>query len=188
MWTLPMWFTETPWPPIVILLIVAAILVGVWYPNRRGWPLVGVALIVVLCVGIYFVEREIVTDREVVEASVLDMVEACKSGDVDATLAFISPQRAALRVLIGGAMKLVDIEDDVHVTDLDVRMVAGRTQAISHFRANGTISAPSFQFHGSQPSRWELTWQKTGDGWKVIEIKRLSVVEGRELSIMDRAE
>src|SRR5262245_40755728 len=118
-----MWFTETPWPPIIILLILAAILVGAWYPNRRGWPLVGVAIIVLLCVGIFFIERAIVTDREIVEASVIDMVEACKRGDIPATTDFISPQRLPLRVLIAGAMKLVDIEDDVHVTDLDVRMV-----------------------------------------------------------------
>jgi hypothetical protein len=183
-----MWFTETPWPPIVILSVLAAILVGVWYPERRGWPLVLVGVLAVLGVGTYFLERVIVTDAERIETSVLEMVEACKRDDVEGTLDFISPQAVRLQAEIAFAMGLADVEEDVHVSDLSVDMVAGRTQAVSHFRANGTINVPSIGHRGPHPSRWELTWQKTGSDWKVIQIRRLNVIDGREMKITERSE
>lgn len=183
-----MWFTENAWPPIIILSVVAVILFGLWQSQRRSGYLAGVVIALFAAVGVYFVEGAIVTEAELIETSVQQMVAACERGDIPATVGFIAPQEVALQLQIAAAMALVDVENDVRVTDLDVRMVAGGTQAVSHFRANATIGIKSMGHRARHPSRWELTWQKTGDDWKVIEIQRLNVVDGRAMDLMNRAE
>lgn len=183
-----MWFTETPWPPIVILAAIAAVLVGLWANSHRAAPLIGVVLLFFMAVGIYFVEQSIVTERERVEARLGDLVEAAKGGDVDAVLAFLSPQEQMLRQLIRGALRLVDIEDDVRITDLNTAMRTQNTLAITRFRANGTISVGSQSVRHHAYSMWEVTWQKSRGQWIVVAIKRLDPMDGSERGLLDPRE
>jgi hypothetical protein len=65
-----MWFTETPWPPFIILSIISAGFFSLWYAQRRPRQLQ--ASIAFLALGglVIIVEQLIVTESERVEANV----------------------------------------------------------------------------------------------------------------------
>lgn len=183
-----MWFTETPWPPIVILVTVAAVLAGLWTKNPRKSTLLGVVVLLIASLGVYVVERQIVTESERVEENVQSMVDAAVRGNVDEVVAFISPQEDGLRRMVKYGLEMVDVEDDARVTDLSVQMTTGKTQAIARFRVNATIRIRSMQHEGRHPSRWEFIWRKSGKDWKVTEMRRLNVLTGEPMGVMDHRE
>jgi ketosteroid isomerase-like protein len=179
-----MWFTETPWPPIFLLGIVACVLLALWYSQKRAVWLFGVIVVVASCVAIYFIEQAIVTDAERVEENVRQLVAAFQRKDRQATLSHFSVGARELRIAVDRALDLVDITR-VSVKDVDVRLVAQGSQALSHFRANGTGTLAGLGGSTEFASRWELTWQKEGDVWKIVEVRRLNPIKEEEMSMFD---
>lgn len=180
-----MWFTETPWPPIVIFSIVAAVLVAVWSAQKRAWPLIGAATLVVLCVLTYVFERFYVTDGERVEADVLGLAHAFQHKDLEKTLSYFSPQAVKLRAEIENAMYFVTVENDLDIKDMSVTLVSAGSQAVSRFRANATVSVKGFGNVGFKPSRWDVTWQREGGDWKIVKVERLDVLQDKKIGILD---
>lgn len=180
-----MWFTETPWPPVVLALVGAAFLLVAWSSRGQTKFLVGAVLLVLLCVVIYVVEGQIVTDAERVEASVHELCHAFQRKD-EATYDYISQTAPEIKVALMGAMALVRVQDDLSVTDVSVEMLAQNSRALSHFRANATIDVVGYGNVGRQPSRWELTWQREDDEWKVIRVTRLHPITGEEMGLLER--
>jgi hypothetical protein len=176
------WFTENPWPPIIILAIVTVVCVAAWTSQKRGIWLVAGLLAVVAAVIVFVVERAIVTDAERVGQSVHDLAAAFQRKDRDGTLSFISLQAPELRVLVAQAIDWIDLPNGINIKDLRVRTSNENTRAIAHFHANGTGSIRGMGTgHGA--SRWELTWQKEGTQWKIIEVQRLNPFKDEKLEI-----
>lgn len=181
-----MWFTENPWPGVVIFLVL-----GGWFLVRalqtglaKHWALAGVCA--VAAIGVYVVEDWIVTPAEEIEARVGELLQACKAGEVLPVISFISDSNRNLQVMVGTGMALAKIHDDVRLTDMHVRMVANNTRGISHFRANGTISVNQQAISTHVSTRWEVTWQKEADEWKIVSIKRLNPLNGEEMQMLER--
>lgn len=183
-----MWFTENPWPGVAFFLVLACFFLarGVQRGLARDWGLAGVMLVGALAV--YLIEQAIVTPAEVVAAQVHDLLADCKQGDTAAVLQRISNNNLMLKTVIASGLALAKIHDDVRLTDVHVRMLAENSRAISHFRANGTISVNSMSYTNHASTRWELTWQQEGEQWKVIAVKRLNPLNGDEMGILDRSE
>ena len=177
-----MWFTETAWPPIIVCLVVAAIAGGVWSTHRKGWLLGLTGLMLALCPILWLVERQIVTPAEQVEAAIFELAAAVRDGDADRAVSFLSPQVPLLHASVRSAMAMADIDDDLRITDLNVRMTSAETRAISHFRANATIRARTMPHESRYPTRWELTWQRQDGAWKVVAIERLDPIKGDRIS------
>ena len=135
-----MWFIDTPWPPILICVVMGVILFLVWSSNKRGMFLLGAAGMVVAAVMIFFIERLIITEAERIEANVYALADAVKADDVERTLSFFSERVGSGRAKIATAMSLYDISDDMRITDLQVEVTAANSIGTSHFRANGTIT------------------------------------------------
>lgn len=187
-----MWFTETPWPPIVILSVVAVALLLAWSANRRIAYLLAAMLSVLAGVGVYFVEQSVVTERERVEATIHDFVHTFRDesatynvtspaplgGEVK-SIDFVSSSAPLIRTLVWTGLNVVKVED-VRITDLDVTMTSENSRAVTHFRANATISVTGYGNLGRKPSRWELTWQKEANDWRVIRARRLNPITGEE--------
>lgn len=182
-----MWFTETPWPPIFILLVVCCFLVAAWQGSKRAIYLVWVVALLAACAGIYFIEEVTVTESERVERNVHDLVHAFQRKDKQATINFFSQQVPEYRAILEKAMDIVDIKGDVDVKDVNVLVVSENTQAISHFRANATISIRGLLQDSHQPSRWELTWQKEAGEWKIVGVQRLNPVTGEKMGILQQS-
>lgn len=180
-----MWFTENPWPPIFILGAAACVFVGIWWTQRRGAWLIGALACLVGSIVIYSVEKSIVTERERLEQHIVELTTAFRKGDQDKTLAFFSPQAPLLKTLVLGAIKMVEVDDDLAIKDVAVTVYNEASQADTHFRANGTISVLSGNYRGHTPSRWLLRWQKEAGEWKIVEVHRLDTLKDEELPIFE---
>ena len=194
-----MWFTETPWPPIIILAVIAAISAAAYITTQRSWHLATVLTLAILGVVIYFVEDSIVTERERVEQSIAEMVHAFEQKDVDRVAGFFSQQWRVpielpmvrqldfipVRFAVQQAMDLVEAEGDLRLTDVSVEMKNNDTRATSHFRVNGTFRVKNYGDVGHQPTRWEFDWQKEGGEWKVIRIERLDPINRTPMKIFE---
>jgi ketosteroid isomerase-like protein len=185
-----MWFTETPWPPMLIGVIVAFILFLGWTSQRRTVYLLGAIGCLLGCVAIYLVEEAIVTESEAVEQLVLDLADAVERDDADAALSHFGSSLSSIgyRTAVAGAMAAYDIQDDMRITDLHVRMEDDGQTAVSHFRANATIAAKTGSMQHYGPTRWELTWKRDAAGeWKITDVQRLNPITGEAIGFLDRS-
>jgi hypothetical protein len=187
-----MWFTETPWPPILILCVLGVLLFLGWVSQRKTGYLAGVAFCVALCGGVFVVEQQIVTEAERVEQRLLDFTAAfqrdsLKRGLINAMVGG-GPELESLQFLQGeevrrlatNALDLIDIQDDVRISDIRTRMTNKDSRAITQFRASASVTV-SGSSAVRQPSRWELTWGKEDGEWKVLRATRLNFMSGQPL-------
>lgn len=189
-----MWFTETPWPPIIGLTVVGVLLFLGWLSQRKLVFLGGVALCVVLCGIVFVVERQIVTEREHVEQTLLDFAEAFQrdsmqqgllnlvlGGPEPESLRFISASADGMKRMAVAAMNLVDLPEPVRISDVRTNMSNNDSRAIMQFRASATVKAAGYAEAVHQPTRWELTWQREKGEWKIVRATRLNFMSGAPL-------
>ncbi len=166
-----MWFTETPWPPFVLCLVISAALFGWWNTHRGRGALAGSALFLLAGAAIVVIEAAIVTERERVEAGVYGLAKAFESGNAERCAEFFSPHDEADRELVRRAAGMVKIVGSIRISDLTVQVSSGNTRATAVFRASGTAD---FQGHSQHAAtRWELTWERDGGEWKIVRVQRL---------------
>lgn len=181
-----MWFTETPWPPIFLCGVAAIACVIAWSRRQQGIYLIAVVGLALLSLGIWFVERSIVTERERVEIAVRTLTTAFQQRDLDRTLSQVSKQSPDVRALVAFGYNLVEIGDDMRVSDVRVEMIAGGSRAVSQFRVNGTLTARAGGYSQHQPTRWEARWQLEANEWRMIDIQELDPITGETLDRLTR--
>ncbi len=177
-----MWFTENAWQPMLFLTLAGMIFGMVWYRRLQTRYLIGMGTCLLLVVGTWFVDRAIVTTREQVQDSVYAVTRSFQQRDLDATIKHISKRAEGLRLLVGTAYNVVNIRDDMRVTDLEIDLLNKNTRAKTRFRVNATIEAPSYNYTGHQPTRWEATWQLEEGEWRMIGILRLDPINGNVIT------
>lgn len=166
-----------------MLTCIAIVCVLQWYSSRKSTPLILGALLLLAAGACLLWDEFVETPAEKVTKYVYDLAHAFQKEDADKTLSYISP-RCRSRVSIGMAVGKVKVKDDLRISDVHVRFREANSVAITHFRANASVSAQMAGFTGDfgyQPSRWELEWQKEAGDWKVIEVKRLNPITGKEV-------
>ncbi len=178
-----MWFTENPWPPIIIFGALAAMLCLLWMSQSRRVYLVTAILMFAACVGTFFLERLVVTDGEQVEARIVEMTDAFRRLDVERTLDFFAAgvDEFDAPIRIGGSM--IGEVHSLNIKDVQVELVSAGSRARSHFRANGVISAAGVTAQ-RYTTRWLFTWQKEAGEWKVIKIQRLHPLSGEDMYLL----
>jgi hypothetical protein len=172
-----MWFTEDPWPPLLILALLAIVFGIAWNATRRGLYFLITAGLVALGLLVFLAEEVIQTESERVEAQVHALAEAVEKGDAERVLAFISKEAPGLRELIGSRIQDVDVDEGLRITDLQVTRDGPGGKAKSHFRANGSGTWRKTLSH-TFTTRWNLTWQKEGETWRVIQVEQLDPIKG----------
>lgn len=179
-----MWFTENPWPPMLLCGLGAVVALGFWVSSKRAIPLLVSCTCLIGAGIVYLAEHAILTPAEQVEAQLIDLVEQFRRKD-PAALEHFSRRAEELRVLCQRAMDIVEVEDDLQLSDIRTRLTNENSRAVTHFRANGTVSIPSLMVSRTyQPSRFELTWIQEGDAWRIVAIRRLHPFkEGEELGL-----
>lgn len=181
-----MWFTETPWPPIFIGIAAALLLLSAWARTGRRWCLYAAIAFGVACVGVLFFERWYVTELEEVEAEVPQLVAAVEADDVDKVLSFLAEDEPGVRGAVQLGMSRYRIKDSIRLTDVQVRYDGDPSMVITHFRATGTIVQKSGSNVSQRiPTRWELTWRKSGGKWKVKKIQRLNFMTGKKMQLFE---
>ena len=87
------WFTENPWPLLLILAGAAVVAMISGTPKGRSISIV----CLLAAVGLYFVESAVVTPGEEVESRLQTMLEAFRSRDQAAIDRCIAEESAGLR-------------------------------------------------------------------------------------------
>ena len=189
-----MWFTETPWPPVIVLSVIGVLCFLGWLSRRQTGYLAGAALCVALCGFMFVLERQIVTERERVEQRLFEFAEAFQrdslqqglanmviGGPVPRTLSFISASAGDVQNMAVEALRLVDGQDDVRISDVRTTLTNNDSRATTHFRASATVNVVAMGNVGRQSTRWELTWQREKGEWKVLRAQRLNFMTGKPL-------
>lgn len=182
-----MWFTENPWPGVVIAVIPACYFLmraAQGGPNRN-WVLATLCLFV--AVAAYVVEGAIVTPAEEVEQRLTQLLLDCKAGDVEPVVEYISNNNLPLKLTVASGLGIATIEKDVRLTDMKIKTFSQNSRATSHFRANGTIRLKAGDYSGHASTRWEVSWQKEGNAWRIISIRRLHPINGSEINILSHS-
>ena len=178
-----MWFTENPWPPMLLAVLGSLVCFGLWNSNRRNLYLMSAFVFLGIAGAVYVVERAIVTDSEKLQAEVVQLCNQFRKRD-PATLDHFSLNATDLRFLCKTAMETVEIHDDLRLTDFHTRFTGQNSQASVHFRANATISAMGFTGH--HPFRCILDFQKEGGAWKIVDVQRLDPIKGDKINVMEK--
>lgn len=173
-----MWFTETPWPPFIICLILSAGLFGRWTLTGSRSLLVASAAILFVGGAVVVVEKLIVTESERIEENIAALSKAFQAGDVTQCVDFISARDQADRDLLRQASGMVTIEGPIRISDLSVTMSSAESRAVAIFRASADASFAGH--HDRARTRWELTWQREGKDWKIVRVRRLSFLGNGE--------
>jgi hypothetical protein len=178
------WFTENPWPLIVILGIVAAVCLAVWSSQKRGLWLGASIFAVIAAIGVYVLAQSVETEAERVAKEIDALTDAFTKKDQDRTLAFFSPKAVDLRLKCVAALAMVDFPNGIDIKDVSVEVKNQNSLAISFFRANGTVSVtPGGSGHIA--SRWKVTWQKEAGLWKIVDVRRWHPYKDEEMGMFE---
>ncbi len=85
---------------MLLCLALAAVCAGLWYSQRSTGLLLAAAAFALACPVIGFIERQIVTPAEEVEAAVGRLADAVRDGDPEAAAGFIAIQAAGLQTAV----------------------------------------------------------------------------------------
>lgn len=174
-----MWFTEDPWPPIILFVMIGIALAFVAHSQQKPRLFVAAIFMGILCGMTYFIDQAVVTEGEKIESAIYDLARAFHENDRAGTLNYFSPQNPDLQLLANGALDLVDIEDDYRITDLDIETSADNTLARSHLRVN--VTARVLGVTSPARTRWNLEWRKEDGKWRIVEVHRLDPISGAEM-------
>ena len=181
-----MWFAEDAFSPAVLL---AAAAIGIFAASRsealasKRSTLHYIALVLAIAIlALFPIERWLVTSRERVKDRLHAVADAARNNDVDRLLTFIASNSEDVQKTAHEGMDRVRIGDDLTVSDVDVQMHDQDTRAVTRFLAKATVHVDSMG-SARHPTRWELTWRESSGEWKIVEVKRLSFINGEEIGI-----
>lgn len=175
-----MWFTENPWPPIVIVGLLALVFVFMWNSNRRGLHLVLALVCVLVCVGIYGLSRSIVTEGERLQQHVVQLCHDFrdkKPGVVD----YVSKTKPKYKALFEEAQATVNVQSDLRLSDFQTKLTDNNSRGTVRFRANATISVVGMGDVGYRSVQVEFTFVREDGAWKIIDVKRFNPINGKEI-------
>lgn len=179
-----MWPSENPWPLIIALLIAIVGLLIVWYQQRRMQLLAVAGLFLVLAVAAWGYDAAVETEREKVIDNVYGVTRAFQERRMEDTYNYVSDSARDVRLLFGTAFNVVQVQDDMRVTDVSAEILAQETRAKSRFRVNATV-----QYAGMNDrvaTLWEVKWQREPAGWKMIDVTEFHPVTGERLERIDQ--
>ena len=178
-----MWFTETPWPPMLIFLVAAMACGWMWTQRRRRTWLVGAAVCAASIPAVWAFEKSVVTPREQIEQHILDLADAFKDRRKEDMLDRISPRAVDVRAMVAIGLATVSDVQSLKVTAVDIELLAAGSRARSDFRVNGALSVHGYGDVGYRATRWDLTWQQEAGEWKIIQVQRIDPITGAPMGL-----
>lgn len=180
-----MWFTENAWPPMIIAGIVAVIFLAMWNANRRNLHLILAVACLLLGVGFYYLERLIVTDGERLQEIVVNLCHDFRDKN-PRVMEYVSDTHPEYKLMFATAMAMVNVHNDLRLSDFQTTLNEQGTEGTVHFRANASLTIAGAGDVGYQPARLVLKFQREKGGWKIIEIRRLNPLNGKDMGVLDQ--
>jgi hypothetical protein len=175
------WFTENPWPLMLILggLAVVMLIPG----NTKGRSIA--VVFALLAAGVCFLESAIVTPAEQIEGDLQTMLASFIAEDLNAINRQIDDKADHLKQKAEQGLKLVNLDRGFHMQDIVVTVAEDGQKAVAELRANGrlTIENSNTPYHAA--TRWRTHWKLDREGWKMTEVHRLNPVTGDEIGVLD---
>lgn len=178
--------TDNPWPAMIALVCVAIVFFGRFGAQRKSSNLIVAIVCLLLAGGCFVLDQLVVTPSEQVVRNVYELSNAVIKQDVPTALSFFSRQ-ATERDNVKFALERMRVHNDLRISDVSVTFRGANSVAVSHFRANAsiTINIAGFVENVSyHPTRWELDWQREGPDWKIIRVHRLHPITGKEVGFL----
>lgn len=180
-----MWFTETPWPPVLFSAVVIVVCAAVWIVRKTFWPLVLAGVFLLVGVIAFVVDSQVVTPREQVELKLNETVAAIENGEFERVLANISPVAVDLREDVERSLQYVKFLGPIRLGEVYTTLAAADSRATTKFRATATAQALRQQGTEYGTTYWDVGWQREAGEWKIISATRLDET-GRRLSNAER--
>jgi ketosteroid isomerase-like protein len=174
------WFTENPWP-LVILLSGAAVCGLILLEKMRFLISGGFAL---AAIAVWCIESVVVTPGEQLEVELQRMLDAFIAEDLPGIEAQISPTSPQLRQTAQSGLKLVQLHSTFHLKDIQVVVQDDGETAIASLRANGTLTLRRNNMYRHVATRWKTTWKRESGSWRLTDVRRLDVVSGKEIGVL----
>jgi hypothetical protein len=168
-----MFFVENPLRILFVGVVVEAVLAMVLLRTGRGkllWAMIGVACLFGVLLA---VERLVVTDREAVERTLDNAVNAARRNDISGLLACIDPSAERPRRLSTWVLNTYEVEEG-HIMDVQITVnhLTSPPTARAAFSAVGRARARDrrneLPYRGTA-QRVNVSLQKTGDRWLVTD-------------------
>jgi hypothetical protein len=171
---------------MIIAAIVALIFLAMWNSNRRNLHLILAVACLLLAVGFYYLERIIVTDGERLQEIVVHLCQDFRDKNPRVS-EYVSDTHPEYKVMFATAMAMVNVHNDLRLSDFQTKINEKGTEGTVHFRANASLTISGFGDVGYQPARLVLTFQREKDGWKIINIQRLNPLNGKDMGVLDQS-
>lgn len=175
------WFTENPWPLMLILSGVAVVMLILGDTKGRSIA-IAVALV---AAAIYFLESAIVTPAEQIEGNLQTMLESFIAEDLNAIDRQIDDKAEHLKQKAQEGLKLVNLDKHFHLQDIVVNVADDGLGAIAELRANGSLTIENSNTPYHAATRWRTHWKLTRNEWKMTEVHRLNPVTGDEIGVLE---
>jgi hypothetical protein len=175
------WFTENPWPLMLILSGVAVVMLILGDTKGRSIAVV----FALLAAGVYFLESAIVTPAEQIEGDLQTMLGSFIAEDLNAINRQIDDQADHLKQKAEQGLKLVNLDKGFHMQDIVVTVAEDGQKAVAELRANGSLTIENSNTPYHAATRWRTHWKLDRTTWKMTEVHRLNPVTGDEIGVLD---
>jgi len=163
---------ENPIPVIFVGIVVEAVLASIFANTGRNVMLLAMVGVFLLVLAGVVLERVVVTEKEVVEATLDGVVDALEDNDLDRLLSeYVSPSAAHTRLRAETALAIVEItRAKVHNLEVTINHLTSPPTAEARF--DGIVWFRGRQ-PGIHPDRYaakfvaELQWE--GDRWMITD-------------------
>jgi hypothetical protein len=184
---MPAWLSEGSLLAYFLCAALGLVCLVSFWTTRKGKLLIGVAVAVLLVLGLFLIDFSIETDREQVERKVQEFASAVERGDID-TLgdhidpAFKSGDFLSRERLLSDARKYLQAGEKRRVSlgppDLKFQS-KDRVIAITDYTAHGIFAGQDIP---PQMGKLELTYVKKDGQWR-IESMELLTLQGERRGI-----
>jgi hypothetical protein len=162
-------FIENPVAIAVFGALAATFALVVYLARRNFGSLVAIAGVAALTLLMLVVEKLVVTDREAVEAAVVEVFDAIESNDLPGVLEWIDPAAANVKADAESLMPEVKVSmANAAAIEVEVNDDADPPTAKSQCRAylNG-VHGSSGMAMPYMNQRVDLNWVKRGNQWRI---------------------
>lgn len=167
---------------LVAVIGIVAVILGRSTSNNILLRLGGALFVMAGC--IWLADRLVVTESEQLRQNVSQLANNFRLKS-PATFDAISPNAGGLQAMAKSAMAMVTVGDDLSVTDLSAHRGKNGNDWIVHCRVNATYTIEGYGNVGRRPGRFELTYSRVANDWKVTAVQRLDPITGKPLGLLD---
>lgn len=166
------WLFEQPLIVLIVGAVVTLAIAAAWASTGKRWLLVPLSLAILLTIGGLVAERLIVTDREAIRATLVEIARDVESNDIQALIGHLYSGAPQLRAKAEAELPNYKFQScrvtKVHNIDVDATVEPRSAVVEFNVKAEGTFKDGGFEY-GDTVLRWvQLQLVRERDGrWTV---------------------